>query len=242
MEPKGNYTCIIIDDEPIAIRVLQSYLEKIDGLKVVGSYTNALEALNIIHTQTIDLLFLDIQMPGINGLEFFRSIKQVPKVILTTALRNYAADAFDLDALDYLLKPIPFERFLKAINKFLDQQAMELVHDFQMERHEFLLVKSNKKNHKIKIADILYVESLDDYVKIHLQSKTLVCYLRLTALEKELTSPSFIRVHRSFLISSNYVSAFTHFELELAGVKIPVGGKYRSVTINHLNERNLPKF
>ncbi|MBN2807374.1 MAG: response regulator transcription factor [Prolixibacteraceae bacterium] len=238
MEQKAEYTCLIIDDEPIAIRVLESYVERLGPLKLLASYTNALDAMQTLHTQHIDLLFLDIQMPGINGLEFFGSIKQAPQVIFTTAYRNYAADAFDLDALDYLLKPISFERFLKAINKFLDQQAIAPKKEHGDEKREFIVVKSNKKNHKININDIRYVESLDDYVKIHLQHKTLVCYLRLAALEKEINHPAIMRVHRSFLINLTHVAVFTHYEIDVAGTRIPVGRKYRPATIQKLSERN----
>lgn len=238
MEAKTTYNCIIIDDEPIAIRVIQTYLEKLDDFNILGAFTNALDALKILHAQTVDLLFLDIQMPGINGMEFFRSIKHRPKVIFTTAFRNYAADAFDLDALDYLLKPVPFDRFLKAINKFLDQKKAESIQKNKPDDDQSIVVKSNKKNHMLKVADILYVESLDDYVKIHLQHKTLVCYLRLSALEEQISDPALIRVHRSFLVNLKHVSVFTHYELELEGTKIPVGRKYRTDTIKCLSERN----
>jgi DNA-binding LytR/AlgR family response regulator len=237
MELKTTYTCIIIDDEPIAIRVIQSYLEKLEEFEVLGAFTNALDALKVLHAQPVDLLFLDIQMPGINGMEFFRSINHPPKVVFTTAFRNYAADAFDLDALDYLLKPIPFDRFLKAINKFLDQKTAESIPDNKIDDNPFIIVKSDKRNHKLKVADILYIESLDDYIKIHIQNKSLVCYLRLNAIEEQLGNTDFARVHRSFLVNLRHVSAFTHYELELAGTKIPVGRKYRSDTIKCLSER-----
>lgn len=236
MEPKATYTCIIIDDEPIAIRVIQSYVEKLDDIKVLGAFTNALDALKILHAQTVDLLFLDIQMPGINGMEFFRSIKHPPQVVFTTAFRNYAADAFDLDALDYLLKPIPFDRFLKAINKFLDQKAAETTQENKTDDERFIVVKSDKRNHKLKVSEILYIESLDDYIKIHLQNRSLVCYLRLNAIEEQLNNSDFTRVHRSFLVNIKHVSAFTHYQVEVAGKRIPVGRKYKDETIKRLNE------
>jgi len=231
MEQKPTYTCIIIDDEPIAIRVIQSYLEKLDEFNVVGTFTNALDALKVFHTQAIDLLFLDIQMPGINGMEFFRSVNNPPKVIFTTAFRNYAADAFDLDALDYLLKPIPFDRFLKAINKFLDHKSAETIAANKTENDEFIIVKSDKKNHKLKISDILYIESLDDYIKIHLPEKALVCYLRLNAIEEQINNATLIRVHRSFLVNLVHVTSFTHYQVEIAGKRIPVERKYKEETL-----------
>ncbi len=236
MGHKPTYGCIIIDDEPIAIRVIKSYVEKLDDFKVLGAFSNALDALKILHAQPIDLLFLDIQMPGINGMEFFRAIKHPPKVIFTTAFRNYAADAFDLDALDYLVKPIPFDRFLKAINKFLDQKAAESNQENKTDDDQFIIVKSDKKNHKLKVADILYIESLDDYIKIHFHQKALVCYLRLSAIEEQLNNTDFTRVHRSFIVNVRHVSAFTHFQVEIAGKLIPVGRKYKEETIKRLNE------
>lgn len=235
MEPKAKYTYIIIDDEPIAIRVIQSHLDKLDKFKIVGAFTNALDALNALHVQHIDLLFLDIQMPGINGMEFFRSIKHPPSVIFTTAYRNYAADAFDLDALDYLVKPIPFDRFLKAINKFLEQRSLELSTENISEDNNYIIIKSNKKNHKIYINEILYIESLDDYIKIHLPQNSLICYARLTAMEEQINNPSFLRIHRSFLINAKKITVFTHYQVEIAGNKIPIGRKYKEATIDYLS-------
>jgi DNA-binding LytR/AlgR family response regulator len=238
MRQKPKIKCLIIDDEPIAIRVIVSYIEKLEDFEISGTFTNALNALNELHNQPVDLLFLDIQMPGINGMEFFRSIKHPPKVIFTTAFRNYAADAFDLDALDYLVKPIPFDRFLKAINKFLEQRSIETNQDDIDKSNKFIIVKSNKKNHKINIEDILYIESLDDYIKIHLHQSTLICYLRLSVIEKQINNPAFIRVHRSFLINSIHVSVFTHYQVEIAGKNIPVGRKYRDTAIKNLNQKS----
>jgi DNA-binding LytR/AlgR family response regulator len=238
MRQKPKIKCLIIDDEPIAIRVIVSYIEKLEDFEISDTFTNALNALNELHNQPVDLLFLDIQMPGINGMEFFRSIKHPPKVIFTTAFRNYAADAFDLDALDYLVKPIPFDRFLKAINKFLEQRSIETNQDNIDKSNKFIIVKSNKKNHKINIEDILYIESLDDFIKIHLHQITLICYLRLSVIEKQINNPAFIRVHRSFLINSIHVSVFTHYQVEIAGKNIPVGRKYRDTAIKSLNQKS----
>jgi DNA-binding LytR/AlgR family response regulator len=236
MEQKPIYPCIIIDDEPIALRVIQSYLERLDEFKVVGAFTNALDALKVLHSQPIDLLFLDIQMPGINGMEFFRSINQPPKVIFTTAYRNYAADAFDLDALDYLVKPVPFDRFLKAINKFLDHKSSGFIQENKTEDNQFIIVKSDKKNHKLRIADILFIESLDDYIKIHLHQKSLVCYQRLSAIGELINNDAFIRVHRSFLANSMHVSAFTNYQVEIAGKRIPIGRKYKDEALKGLTK------
>lgn len=224
---KIKYRCVIVDDEPIAIRIIRSYLEKLEDFEVVGSYTNAIEALAVLSQQAIDLLFLDIQMPGITGLSLIKSLRQRPRVILTTAFREYAVDAFDLDLLDYLLKPISFERFLKAINKFLDTQTILPQQGISSSEHEFIVVKSDKKSHKIKLSEILYIESLDDYIRIHMVQKSLVCYSRLTSIEQQINDVRFIRIHRSFLINSVHVTAYTSFQVEINGKKIPIGRKYR---------------
>lgn len=221
-----NYKCIIIDDEPIAIRVIANYLQNIQQIDSVGEYTNALDALTILHSQNVDLLFLDIQMPGINGLDFIKTLANPPKVIYTTAFRNYAADAFDVDAIDYLVKPIPFERFIKAINKFLDNK--QGVKSNGNDEIDYIILKSDKKNHKIKVDEILYIESLDDYVRVHTKSKKLVCYTRLVTLEEQLNKYShIIRIHRSLIVNLSSISSFTHFNVEIDGKSLPIGRNYK---------------
>lgn len=159
-------------------------MNNIQQLDCVGEFTNALEALSILNSKKVDLLFLDIQMPGINGLDFIKTLPNPPKVIYTTAFRNYAANAFEVDAIDYLVKPIPFERFVKAINKFLAQMESQSTQSVNEEKANHIILKSDSKNHKVIIDDILYIESLDDYVKVHTKSNKLVCYSRLVEMEK----------------------------------------------------------
>ncbi len=217
----------MIDDEPIAIKVIVNYLNRIDGFEVVATFTNALDALVTLREQQADLLFLDIQMPGINGLEFFKTLQNPPSLIFTTAFRNFAADAFEVNAIDYLVKPIPFERFLKAINKFLDISSAKAVASPASDT-SFIVLKSDKKSFKIKVSDILYIESLDDYVKVHTFNQKLVCYLRLAALEEQLKfSPNIIRIHRSFIINTEHVKVFTSYNVEIGDRTIPIGRNYR---------------
>ena len=228
MSGNFRYKCVVIDDEPIAIKVVANYLERIDGFEIVGTYTNALESLSIFREQHIDLLFLDIQMPGINGLDFIRTISNPPKVIFTTAFRNFAADAFDVDAIDYLVKPIPFERFLKAINKFLDIKAFAAVQQADKRDSGFIILKSDKKNYKVSVDDIVYVESLDDYVRVHTLQGKLACYLRMNALEEQLKDcPSVVRVHRSYIINLEHIRVFTSYSVEVGDKEIPIGRNYR---------------
>ncbi|MGE0077392.1 MAG: LytR/AlgR family response regulator transcription factor [Bacteroidales bacterium] len=233
MEKGTKYTCIIIDDEPIALRVINSYVDRIDDFDVLGCFTNALDALKVIHSAKVDLIFLDIEMPGINGLEFLKSISKPPKVIFTTAYRNYAADAFDVDALDYLVKPIPFDRFLKAISKFYET-AKQIVSDTPILEHRQIVLKSDKKNFKVDIDDILYIESLDDYVKVHTKQKTLVCYLRLSGIETMLDSSQFLRIHRAYIVNIQYISVFTHAFVEINQKQIPIGRSYRDNVVSRL--------
>lgn len=227
MSQSYKYRCLLIDDEPIAIKVIENYLARIDGFEVVGTFTNALHALGMLRDQQVDLLFLDIQMPGINGLEFFKTIQNPPKLIFTTAFRNFAADAFEVDALDYLVKPIPFERFLKAINRFLDVTSTT-ASALHASETDFIILRSDKKNYKVKISDILYIESLDDYVRVHTLHQKLVCYQRLTALGEQLkASPHIIRVHRSYVVNAVHVKVFTSYNVVVGDKTIPIGRNYR---------------
>jgi DNA-binding LytR/AlgR family response regulator len=238
MEEKPvKYSCIIIDDEPIAIRVISNYLEKLDEFNLIGGYSNALDALKYLHNNSVDLLFLDIQMPGINGLEFFKSIPNPPEVIFTTAFRNYAADAFDVDALDYLIKPIPFERFLKATNKFIDSRKKIEKQDPNISHINYIILKSDKKNFKVNVDDILYIESLDDYIRVHSKNNKLVCYMRLNAIGELLKDFDFIvRVHRSYMVNTKHISVFTHYCIGIGDKQIPISRSYRDLIVKKLSK------
>jgi DNA-binding LytR/AlgR family response regulator len=237
MSNQNKFSCIIVDDEPIAIRVIAGYIEKINDIEIIGTFTNAIDALSFLRESSIDLIFLDIQMPGINGLELIKSIAKPPQVIFTTAFRNYAVDAFEIDAIDYLLKPIPFDRFLKAINKFFDSHKQIVTEKAYNNESDYLILKADKKNHKVKVSEILYIESLDDYVMVHTLIGKLVCYLRLSNLEDSLSIYSnFLRVHRSFIINANFISVFTSCNLEIKGKQIPIGRSYREQVSMKLNQ------
>src|SRR6056297_1337526 len=160
MAENKTYKCIIIDDEPIAIKVIRDHLENFSNVECLQGFTKALDALEVMNKEDIDLLFLDINMPGISGVEFLKSLHSPPKVIFTTAYRNFAVDAFELDALDYLVKPISFERFLKAVNKFLAQTG-QMAKEQEKKQNKYIILKADKKNYKIFLDNILYIESLD---------------------------------------------------------------------------------
>ena len=227
MSEKKIYKCVIIDDEPIAIRVIKEHLGKFENIECINGYTNAVDALETIKKENIDLLFLDINMPGISGIEFLKSLTNPPKVIFTTAYRNFAVDAFDLDALDYLVKPISFERFFKAIGKFLSQSkpAMESGNSTNLVK-DYIVFKSDKKNYKIKYSDILFIESLDNYVKVHTNDFSIICYERLSGIENELSN-DFIRIHRSYIINLSKVDVFTSAFVEIGDRKFTIGRNYK---------------
>ncbi len=222
-----------MDDEPLAIRLIEKHIAKIDTLEVAGTCDNALKAYEILNTKKIDLLFLDVKMPTITGIEFLRSLKNPPKTILTTAYRDYAIESYDLGVVDYLLKPITFERFFKAINKFISQSGKK--ENKESVNNEFILIRSGIKNHRINVNDILYIESLKDYIKINLRDKTaLTSKYKISDIEQELKPDLFLRIHRSFIINSSKINAFTSNEIEVNGIEIPIGASYKENVIAYL--------
>lgn len=230
--------CLIVDDEPLAIDVLYSYTQRVDGLEVVGKCNNAIQAFDFVQKGGIDLLFLDIQMPKLSGLEFLDTLKNPPKVIFTTAYRDYAIEAFEVDAVDYLLKPVSFSRFLKAVSKahmlmqptqaLLPGLAMHMEEQVHLHSMEFIYVKSDKKTVKVFLKDILYIESLKDYVIIHTPSKRIVTKQKISYLEQKLPEEHFLRIHRSFIISVDQIEAFSPTSIDINGQELPIGRSYKS--------------
>ncbi|MBA3682340.1 MAG: response regulator transcription factor [Bacteroidetes bacterium] len=227
--------CLIVDDEPLAIRLIEKHIEKMGALEVTGTCDNALKAYEILNTQKIDLLFLDVKMPTITGIEFLRSLKNPPKTILTTAYRDYAIESYDLGVVDYLLKPITFERFFKAITKCIAEAGKQEIKTKEVVSDEFILIKSGIKNHRVNINDIVYIESLKDYIKINLTDKKhLTSKYKIGDIEQELKPDLFLRIHRSFIINSSKITAFTSNEIEVNGVEIPIGASYKENVITYL--------
>ncbi|MEA2106524.1 MAG: LytTR family DNA-binding domain-containing protein [Bacteroidota bacterium] len=235
MKNQSRYKCVIIDDEPIAIRVIQEHLGKFESFDCLGSFTKAIDAIAVLNNEAIDLLFLDINMPGISGIEFLKSLAHPPKVIFTTAYRNFAADAFDLDALGYLLKPISFERFLKSINKFLSTSQLPKQKMNETEHKDYIILKADKKNHKIKYVDILYIESLDNYIKLYTTEASIICYESLANLEKELPN-QFLRIHRSYIVNVSKVDVFTSSYVEIDKRRFTIGRNYRDAVSEKLTD------
>jgi len=226
----NHIKCLIIDDEPLAQNVIENYLKEFSFIEVVAKCDNALTALDWMKKQKIDLIFLDISMPFIFGIDFIKTLKNPPAIILTTAYREYAVESYELNVLDYLLKPISFERFLKAINK-LDNQAAELVNPVHQdaENDVFIYVKSDKKNVRVLLKEILFIESVKDYIKIHLLTGTsIITQMQISAIEQRLPE-SFLRIHRSFIVSKDKITAYTQHDLEIGKHQIPIGRSYKMI-------------
>ncbi len=225
------YRCLIIDDEPIAIRLIKNHLAAFADFEVVAECNDALEAMPVMAKEHIDLLFCDIQMPQITGVEFVRSLAHPPKVIFITAYRDYAIDAFELQVVDYLLKPISFERFAKAINNFLE---LDQLHKNANKKEnsgnkirEFIFLKADKKHYKVNIDDILYFESLGDYVIAYTTERKIVTKERIGRLFETLPNDKFIQIHRGYIISVSRIESVGPGFVEINKKKLPVGRNYK---------------
>lgn len=222
-----KYKCIIVDDEPIAIRVIKSHLSNFPEFEIVAECNNALEAMKVLRAQSIDLAFLDIEMPLLTGVEMVKSMGQMPAVIFTTAHRNYAVEAFQVRALDYLLKPVSLERFIQAINRFLDLHQSIVQETGTRQEEDWLMLKVDKKHVKVDYNDINYIESMADYVIVHTLDQKWITKERISQLDEKLPSELFIRVHRGYIVNKKAVTAWFGNTLELKEVKIPVGRNYK---------------
>ena len=229
--------CLIVDDEPLAIEIIESYLDQFEDFEIIDRCNNAIRALKIMEEETIDLLFLDIQMPKITGIEFLRSLKNPPKVIFTTAHIDYAIESYEFDVVDYLVKPIPFDRFFKAINKFKSQVKSTASISISQKPdtvQKHIYVRANKKNYRVIFDDILYVDSIKDYVRIHFSDTSLLVKTTLTSFQGLLPKDQFIRVHRSYLVNIHVISAHTYNDIEIGSIEIPIGTSYKQKTFDVL--------
>ncbi len=219
--------CIIIDDEPPAVQLMEKYCSMTDQLDVVATFQNAVKAFTAISELNIDLIFLDIQMPVLNGIQFLKSLKNPPSVIFTTAYRDYAVEGFDLDIIDYLLKPISFDRFLKSIDRYRLKVSSEPPKEIETSSQEVLFFNINKTHRKIVVDDIQYLESLKDYVRIHTKDEKLVVKGNLGSVLKKISKGKLIRIHRSFAIAFHALKAYNQRSVEINGENLPIGESYR---------------
>ena len=240
MQFERKLKCLLVDDEPLASEVVRNYMKAIPYMECVGECRNAIEALSRLSREKIDLILLDIQMPHLLGTELLRSIKNPPKVIFITAHPDFAVEGFELEAADYLLKPVAFNRFLKAVNRVwqnsgLGEDEMQEVSDLESKLSEpFLYFRSDRKMVKINLADIVYIESLRDYLKIVTTTKKVITKMSISSVENMLPSDGFLRVHRSFIISVAKIESFSNELVDMVGKEIPIGRFYRHEVIKKL--------
>jgi len=221
--------CIVVDDEPLAREAIKVYIAKMPELEFVEECENALQAIACLRNKHIDLVFLDIEMPEIDGISFLQMFKHAPSVIFTTAYRNYAVEAFDLDVIDYLLKPISFDRFVSAINKYFERTNISInaKTELKKETASYLNVKADRKIYKIEISKIQYIESLKDYVKIVCSNESIVTHDSLSNMETFLNEYGFIRIHRSFLVAIAMIKSFDAESVFLENNQLPISRSFR---------------
>lgn len=223
--------CLIVDDEPPAREIIRRYIEELPTLHLAGECANALQAFTLLQQQPVDLIFLDIRMPQLNGNDFLKTLKHPPKVIFTTAYPDYALEGYELDVVDYLMKPIPFDRFLKAVNKAFPSGTakIETVSTTEEKKNEaFVYFRADRKMVKVMLQDISYIESMKDYVKVVTGNNTLITKQSISSVEEMLPEKQFIRVHRSYIISLNKIKTFTSELIEIGTTEIPIGKLYRN--------------
>jgi len=222
--------CLIVEDEHLASEVLQDYIQQMPGLKLMGVCENVFTANEELHRSKIDLIFLDINLPRISGLDFLKTIGNKYHVILTTAYHQYALDAFDLNVVDYLLKPIEFKRFLQAVNKVYEKtRSVEPVHKPDSNERKFYFFNTDKKNIKVYSDEIIFIESLKDYVRIHTGDKQVVTKFQIGELEKYLADEKFVRIHKSFIVNADKVTAFNAIQIEVGSNILPLGRTYKEL-------------
>lgn len=221
--------CLLVDDEPPAITLMQQYVGMVDQLEIVDSVYSAVKAFDILKDTEVDLMFLDIQMPVLNGIDFIKTLRNPPAIILTTAYREYALDGYDLDIIDYLLKPISFNRFLKSIDRYRHrQQITETATQTINEIPEHIFLTVNRSQHKVILDEIFYIESLKDYVRIHTTKESIVVKGNIGTTLERLSSDRFVRIHRSYAVASKHVKSYNQRELTIADQKLPIGVRYRN--------------
>lgn len=241
---------MIVDDEPLALDVLETFVQRLDNLELVCRCHNAMEAYSCLQSEQVDLLFLDIQMPKLTGIDFLKSLAHPPKVIFTTAYRDYAVEGYELNVVDYLLKPIAFERFLKAVSKVSAAESQKAVAAApvaapttvaatQDYKEAFIYLKADKKMVKVMLSDILYIESLKDYIRVKTETKEIISYQKISFLEEKLPTDKFLRIHRSFIVALDKIQAFSATAVDIGKTEIPIGRFYKNEVLQVLNQNNL---
>ena len=226
--------CIIVEDEVLAQQVIQNHLEKISNFELVGTCNNAIEAKTVLNKQEVDLIFLDIQLPGMTGLNFLRSLENPPLIVLTTAYAEYALESYEFNVIDYLLKPISFERFSKMVNKITEGRLFTPPEKDKELLHDHIFIKSNNKFFKVNFSEIVYIESMKDYLKIHTKEYKLITHQTMSEMEKILPSKQFIRIHKSYIIALAYIKSIFGNSVEMTTATLPIGINYKEKVMNFI--------
>ena len=235
-----KYNVIIVDDEYLARKLLQDYVSKVESLQLVATCSNAIEAMNVLKDHQVDIMFLDIQMPDLTGLDLAKSLEHRPAIIFTTAYSEYAVDAFNLSVVDYLLKPFDFPRFIQAINKAIGTEQQKVMGvqkpaaDTISESNDFITVKADYKLYKINYDDLLFIEGQHEYVTFHTTQRRITALFALKDLEEILPKDKFVRVHKSYIVSFKHIQDLDKSDVTVAGNKVPVGASYRDELLARL--------
>ena len=235
-----NLRCVIVDDEPLAIAIIEDYLKKIPFIEVVGKFENVIPVYQFLKENKVDLLFLDIEMPNITGIDFLKTLINKPSVIITTANKNFAIEGFDLNVDDYILKPITFDRLLKGINRVVESKNNNNVTNEQ--QNDFLYLKENKKMVKIYLNDILYLESIKDYAKVVTTEKTVITKQQLSFFESLSNTNKFLRIHRSFIVAMEKIDSYSLSGIEIGDKELPIGRKFKEIVIEALENHSKSDF
>jgi len=230
--------CLIVDDEPLARELIRGHILKLENFEIVDECDNAMKAMDALRNHHVDLMFLDIKMPQMTGIDFLKTLKRPPKVIITTAYSQYALDGFELDVVDYLMKPVTFERFFKSVNKYFQSgnpESVELENGNGMSTDAFIYVKENKKVIKIYLKEIHFIEGLNEYIRIHTDNRRVVVKSSLQNIENKLPSEQFIRIHKSYIVSIPRIRAFNATTIELENAKLRIGRNYKNQVFSALH-------
>ncbi|MDQ2721590.1 MAG: LytTR family DNA-binding domain-containing protein [Bacteroidota bacterium] len=232
-------SCIIVDDEPVARKLLQEFAEQVPFLTLQGRFENAIKAEAFLKGNSIDLMFLDIEMPKISGLQLLQTIDNKPLVILSTAFPTYALEGYELDVIDYLLKPFAFSRFLKAVQKAKDYYQIKNI--ATTSKPSYIFIKSDKRIERIELNDILYAESIGNYVSIHIENKRFIAYLTMKSLEAQLPTGEFTKIHQSYLVNNSKIIAIEGNEIKIANKSLPISRNYKETIMKIVNQRLLKR-
>ena len=224
--------CLAVDDEPPALEILKKFITSVHTLELAATCTDAIEALNFVQAKPVDLIFLDIKMPELLGTDFIRALKNPPKVIFTTAFRKYAIEGFELDAVDYLLKPISFDRFLKAVSKVMQIPLSDTRPEDEIQNNKsvapgYISFRSDRKMIKVALNDILYIESIKDYIKVITVTNTVITKQSISSVEEMLPAEMFIRIHRSYIVALNKIESYNNELVWIAKQELPISRMYR---------------